>query len=143
MAPNSSFWIGLEKSLYLYSNMISIKICNFPGDEYFKTNNMINQNISMIEVPVDQNQFSFFGTLSIKNIKNQEINKKITLCIDNSKNFEFQIMKGFKDLLMSKICQDPLVCTKQEDLNDFNPEEIIIEFDILGNPIKKNLNGKK
>ena len=130
-----------DRSLYLYENTISIKLCNFPGDEYFKTNNMFKKNVSMIEVPIDQNQFSFFGTLLMKDTKEKEINKKMTLCIDNSKKFEFQIMKGFRDLLMSKICKDSLDCSKREDLNKFDPEDIIVEFNILGKPIEKNKEG--
>ena len=108
------------------------KLCSYPGSEYFKAYDFILKDMILIEIPVDQNYFRFDGELQMTNTNKQSISKQMSLCIDNSKNLQFQITKQYIDILMSKICINPLNCKKSKDLQNFKIDDKIFNFNIKG-----------
>ena len=108
------------------------KLCSYPGSEYFKAYDFILKDMILIEIPVDQNYFRFDGELQMTNTDKQSISKQMSLCIDNSKNLQFQITKQYIDILMSKICINPLNCKKSKDLQNFKIDDKIFNFNIKG-----------
>jgi hypothetical protein len=80
--------------------------------------------------------FKFPGTLSIKNKGDDKFQKSLSVCLDNSKNLKFQVLKSVRDILMTKLCQEPTDCSTKDDLNDFNGSDQVLELHMIGKVIR-------
>lgn len=128
LAPKSLFWDGLQKSYFFKDNRFAMRICYFPNFESLQINYQIQPDQSMIEVPVDRNQFGFLGQLNIKNKNGHMIQKELSTCIHNSKDLLFQTTKGIYQILLNKICVDPFDCSSPKDFKSFDDKDVAFEI---------------
>lgn len=105
-----------------------MRICYYPNFETLQINREIEKGQVMIEVPLQSKSFGFDGTLSVADSAGREIQKRLSVCVDNSKDLLLQSSRGVFQILARKICRDPFVCAREEDLLDFNDLDTAFEI---------------
>ena len=128
VSPQSTFWDGLQKSIYFKDNRFAMRICYYPNFESLQINYQVMSDQMMIEVPVQNSQFEYQGQLNVKDQQGHMVQKDLSVCIQNSKNLLFQTTKGIYQLIMNKLCAEPLNCVSLNDLKTFDDKEIAFEI---------------
>ena len=90
----------------------------------------------MMEVDPSNDIFKFPGTLSITSQEGNKYEKKLSVCLDNSKSLQFQVMRTIHDMLKAKLCKEPTSCSTKDDLNDFKKDDQVLELHMVGKVIR-------
>ena len=135
LAPNSPFWEGIQKSVELEDNKISLEFCNYPDHEGIKTNTLPAGELVMVQISPANSVFNFPGKMSYTDSEKNKIERDTKICVENSKNLLFQTLKSLNDIILGKLCKEIYDCTTESDLNDFKKSDEIIKLTMEGKVI--------
>jgi hypothetical protein len=122
--------------LELKDNKLAIELNYFPSHEAVRTDHLPLGELVMMEVDPSSPLFKFPGTLTFETVSNIKIVKELAVCLDNSKNLEFQVLKSVYEFFMAKLCEEPTDCTTKDDLNEFKDEDQVLELHMIGKVIR-------
>jgi hypothetical protein len=129
LAPNSPFWEGVNNSLFLTKGIFAMRITYYPKHETIKAIARFDKDEMMIEIPPENDKFSFTSDINIMSGKPNDVFDSKIICVDNSKdNLIFETNNEIYNKLMDALCVDTASCNREDDLKDFDPNSIIIKI---------------
>lgn len=131
LSPNSSFWTDSQRALYVPEDVISVRFCLYPNYEHLAINSFPEKSQGVVQIDPKSDHYKMRGRIEMAQHNSTGIDKEVSVCLKNNKEYLFTAIPSVVELLRDKICKDKFNCTHKSDLNLFNQSQTIIKITIL------------